>query len=99
VFDRLAATDKRISRDLKVLARSPDVPENCLALKKDIDAPLRTSLLEALLNMHLDHPGQIVLKNLGVRSFIRTSDKDYAPVYSYSSKIGLNLATYDYIND
>ena len=99
VFNRLAAADGRISRDLKILARSPDVPENCLAVRKDIDISLRTALLQALLSMHEDPAGQIVLKNLGIKRFIRTSDKDYAPVYDYSNRIGLNLATYDYVGD
>ncbi len=37
VFQRLAKTDPRIMKELVVLARSPDVPENALALRNDID--------------------------------------------------------------
>ncbi len=96
VFDRLAASDKRIGTELKVLARSPDVPETTLALRKDIDPSLRLSLLEALLNMHQDPAGQIVLKNFGARRFIQTVDKEYDVVRSYGAKIGLKLEEFDF---
>lgn len=99
VFDRLAAADMRISRDLKILTKSSEVPENGLALRKDVDASIRASLLEALLNMHQNPAGQIVLKNFGARRFIRTADKEYDPVIRMSERAGLNLAEYDFAKD
>jgi len=99
VFHRLAKEDPRIGKELVVLARSPDVPENALALRKDLEAPLRSRLKEALLNMHMDPDGKQVLERFGALRFIETTDEDYAVVVKYAEHYGLNLATYDYKND
>jgi len=99
IFDLFAKEDERIKKELIVLARSPDVPENALAVKKDLDDSLKKKLKEALLDMHNDPEGQAVLKNFGARKFIETMDKDYEPVVKYAQEAGLNLATYDYMNE
>jgi ABC-type phosphate/phosphonate transport system substrate-binding protein len=75
---------------------SPDVPENGLAVRKDLDDSIKKKLKDVLLSMDNDPEGRIVLKNFGARRFIETMDKDYEPVYNYAKKIGLNLATFDY---
>ena len=77
VFQRLAKADPRIMKELVVLERSPDVPENALALRKDIDASVRDLLKDALLKMHLDPDGKKVLERFGALKFIETTNKDY----------------------
>ncbi|MBP2685662.1 MAG: phosphonate transporter, periplasmic phosphonate-binding protein, partial [Deltaproteobacteria bacterium] len=72
--------DPRIGKELVVLARSPDVPENALALRKDLEAPVRNRLKEALLAMHNDPDGKQVLERFGALRFIETTDEDYAVV-------------------
>jgi len=99
VFKRLADIDSRITQELVILDRSPDVPENGLAVRKDLDDALKEKLKEVLLAMHTDPEGQGVLKKFGAQKFIETSDQDYLPVYRYARKINLNLATYDYMNE
>jgi len=99
VFHRLAKENPRIGKELVVLARSPDVPENALALRKDLEAPLRDRLKEALLGMHLDPDGKRVLERFGALRFIETANEDYAAVVKYAEHIRLDLATYDYKND
>jgi len=98
MFYRLAAKDKRLLDELVFLARSPDVPENGLAVRKDIDNTIKLKLKQALVNLHADPEGIIVLKKFGAKKFIETSDDDYSSVYEYVRKIGLNLSTYDYMN-
>ncbi|MFI5294815.1 MAG: phosphate/phosphite/phosphonate ABC transporter substrate-binding protein [Thermodesulfovibrionales bacterium] len=98
VFERMARTDNRIKNELIILDMSPDVPENGLAVRNDIDDPIKKKLKDALLNMHNDPDGRSVLKNFGARRFIETKDKDYDPVYKCAKDIGLNLDTYDYAN-
>ena len=49
--------------------------------------------------MHEDPNGRIILKKFGADKFITTTDSDYAGVYEYTNKIGLNLPKYDYINE
>ena len=98
VFARLAARDKRLTQELVVLARSPDVPENGLAIRNDFDGDIRNELKKALLTMDKDPEGVNVLRQFGAKRFIETTDGDYASVYKYVKQIGLNLSTYNYRN-
>ncbi len=52
VLTRLSAEDARVKNDLLILARTPLVPENCLAVRRGLDATLREQLTSVLLNMH-----------------------------------------------
>jgi len=99
VFDRLAAGDPRIRTDLVILARSREVPENGLAVRKELDPVLKRRLADALLAMHLDPAGREILEAFGARRFAGTTDADYRPVYEYARYVGLDLSTYDYMND
>jgi len=99
VYERLAASDDRINRELVILERSPDVPENGLAVRKGLEDSLKKKLRGTLLAMHQDPQGVMILEAFGARGFIETNDTDYQPVYRYVREIGLNLLTYDYINE
>lgn len=99
IFYRLAAEDKRLLDELVALARSPDVPENGLAVRKDIDNAIKLKLKQALIDMHADPEGIDILKKFGAKKFIKTTNDDYSGVYGYIQEIGLNLSTYDYINE
>lgn len=99
VYDRLSASDGKIKQGLKILEHSPSVPENALAVRKSLAPDVKQKLAEALLNMHDDDEGISVLKTFGARKFIATNDADYRPVYDYARDIGLDLSTYDYMNE
>ena len=99
VFAGLLAADSRIKDELVILARSPGVPENGLAVRKDLDRAMRNKLQEALLNMQNDVDGVNVLTKLGARRFIETTNGDYVNVYRYAKQIGLDLTTYQYQNE
>jgi phosphonate transport system substrate-binding protein len=99
VFTRLAARDPRLTKELVLLATSPDVPENGLALRNNFDGAIRNELKKALLSMDKDPEGIDVLKKFGARKFIETTNDSYASVYKYVKKIGLNLSTYNYRNE
>jgi phosphonate transport system substrate-binding protein len=98
-FQRLAKADPRVMKELLVLKRSPDVPENGLALRKDIEVSVRNLLKESLLVMHLDPDGKKVLERFGAMKFIETTNRDYDVVRKYAEDIHLNLATYEYMNN
>jgi phosphonate transport system substrate-binding protein len=95
VFERLAAADSRIKDELRIIEKSPDVPENGLAVRKDLDSPIKEKLKQSLLIMHETSEGQRVLKELGASKFIETRDEDYEQVYKYAREIDLDLQTYD----
>jgi phosphonate transport system substrate-binding protein len=99
VYKRLAASNPRLQTELIPLAQSPEVPENGLALRLEIDASLRDRIKEVLLAMEADPGGRDVLARFGALRFIETTDADYEPVFRYAREVGLDLATYDYRND
>ncbi len=99
VFFRIAADDSRITQELNILERSPDVPENGLAVRKHMNKSLKVKLKQALLTMHQDPAGIKILRDFGVQIFIATTKKDYTHVYLYAHLIGLDLRTYDYMNE
>lgn len=99
VFEKLGASDNRVYGELVILERSPDVPENGLAVRKGLDDSLKERLKRILLTLDEDPEGVGVIKEFGARRFIETNNDDYRPVYRYTQKIGLNLATYDYMNE
>ncbi len=94
VYERLADIDSSIQEKLVVLERSPAVPENALAVRRDLDMPVKQLLAEVLLTMHNDEEGRKVLRQFGARRFIVTVDSDYLPVYQYAGKAGINLTRY-----
>jgi phosphonate transport system substrate-binding protein len=99
VFYRLAKETPRITGELEILATSPTVPANTLAVRPDLDPGLKSAIKNSLLSMDQDAEGRRVLSQFGARRFIATGAQDYAPVIEYAEHIGLDLATYDYIND
>ncbi|KPJ99317.1 MAG: hypothetical protein AMK71_09945 [Nitrospira bacterium SG8_35_4] len=98
VYYHIAETDKRVNEELVILKRSPDVPQNGLALKQDVDSNVRNSIKNVLLTMQNDPEGSNVLKDFGAKRFIETADNDYNGVYKYIHEIGLQLKTYEYMN-
>ncbi len=99
VFARVEAADNRIKKELLVLAKSPDVPENGLAVRKDLVESVKKNLKDTLLNMHNDDEGAEILSKFGARRFIETTNDDYDGVYQFVEEIGLKLSTYHYWNE
>ncbi len=99
VFRRLSARDPRLSAELTVLARSPDVPENAFCVRRDLDDALKKRIKEILLSMHEEAEGKEILEFFGATRFIPTAEEDYGVVFQFAEKIGLDLETYDYVND
>jgi phosphonate transport system substrate-binding protein len=99
IFDMLAKDDERVKDDLVILATSPDVPSNGLALRSNISTDIKQKLKRTLLEMDSDPEGIEVLKKFGVIKFIETTVKDYAPVFDLAKKAGIDLKTYDYMNE
>ncbi|MDW7712261.1 MAG: phosphate/phosphite/phosphonate ABC transporter substrate-binding protein [Deferrisomatales bacterium] len=98
VFRRFVSANPEAAQELEILAWSPPVPENALAVRADLDPALTDRLRNALLLLHEDEEGVAVLRRFGAARFIPTTDDDYAAVSAYAKTAGLDLATYDYIN-
>ncbi|OGR00384.1 MAG: hypothetical protein A2505_08670 [Deltaproteobacteria bacterium RIFOXYD12_FULL_55_16] len=96
VYERMVLDDSKISDELAILARSPEVPENCLALREGISEATKNRLKDILLTMHFDPEGRKILKKFGANKFIETKDLDYQVVYNYAKEINLDLTNYNY---
>lgn len=96
VYTRFAAENPRIARDLVILGKSDDVPENALALRRDIEDSVKRKMMDVLIAMHADPEGARVLKAFGARRFIGTTDADYEPVMTYTRELGIDLADFKF---
>jgi phosphonate transport system substrate-binding protein len=99
VFDRVKKENSRVNEELVIIAESPWVPSNGLCVRKDLDISLKGKLKDALLNLHTDPDGEAVLKKFGAIKFIVTTADDYKPVFEMAKNAGINLKTYDYLNE
>ena len=99
VFYRMATENKRVSKELEILATSPYVPANGLAVRNDLTEELKKNLQRLLLDMHKNSQGREVLDGLTIEKFIETNEADYQPVLDYATSIGLDLETYNYLNN
>jgi len=99
VFYRLAEKDSKINNELQILATSPKVPSNTLAVRKELDKPIIKKLKNVLLQMEQDKQGQEILKKFKAIKFIETTVDDYTPVFEYSNTVSLDLQKYNYMNE
>lgn len=99
IFYRMALANPQILEDLQILASSPHVPANTFGVRGDLPQELVVQLREQLLGMHLTPAGRTVLEGMGVQRFLQTSCEDFVPVFDYARHIGLDLSTYQYVND
>ena len=99
IYDQLVSENARIERELVVLAASGVVPQNCLAVRKDLDPVLKQELKRVLLDMEKDPEGAEVLQRFGARGFIETHDRDYGYLYTLSKQVGIDLGSYQYKNE
>lgn len=99
IYDQMARENPRIEQELVILESSKTVPENGLAVRKDLDPELKRALKQILLNMDKDREGIEVLRQFGARAFIETTPQDYAYVSILASEVGIDLKTYRYQNE
>jgi phosphonate transport system substrate-binding protein len=97
-YDQLAAENPRVEQELIILSTSGVVPQNCLAVRKDLDPDLKQELKRLPVDMDKDPEGAEVLRKFGARGFVETTDRDYAYLYTLAAQVGIDLRTYSYRN-
>jgi len=98
VYDRERKHDPRVDNELYIIAKSSSVPSNGFCVRSDLPAPLKNKLKSALLGLHADPGGKVVLEQFGALRFIETTTRDYQPVFEMARKIGFDITTYNYSN-
>jgi len=78
--------------DLTVLAHTPDLPNEPLAVRKDLDATKRNKLVEAFTKIAAEPDGKRVLEGIAnIEGFAPTSDAEYSPAAELISSIGKSV--------
>jgi phosphonate transport system substrate-binding protein len=99
IYDQMVAENPRIGRELVILAKSGLVPQNCLAVRRDLGDAAKQAIKKALLDMDKDEAGREALRRFGAQRFIETSDADYDYLYRLAADGGIDLKTYQYRNE
>jgi len=98
IYDQLVSENPRIEKELVVLAVSGVVPQNCLAVRKDLDPELKNALRKCLLEMGKNAEGAEALRMFGARGFMETTTKDYNYLYQLADRVGIDFKSYRYKN-
>jgi phosphonate transport system substrate-binding protein len=96
IFDRLVKKEPGIKEELVIIARSPELPDTTLFLRKDFSRDRRFQIREALLGMDKDAEGLEVLKRLEAQKFIEANKSDFRSFFEIAQKAGINVKTYKY---
>lgn len=99
IYQRVVAENPKIGDELVILADSPDVPSNALAVRESLAREVKERLTETLLSMHEDSRGRNTLAIFGATRFLRTTQDDYEPVFELSKRAGIDAETYEYLNE
>jgi phosphonate transport system substrate-binding protein len=91
VLERLIAKDPIVKDELYIIARSPDLPDNTLMIKKDIAPELKRKFKETLLKLDRTTEGLKILESLHIKMFIDASEEDFSEVKELASKSGIDI--------
>ncbi len=94
VFNKQVTNDPSIKSELRIIAKSPPVPEVILCLRNDIPAGLRQKILTVLLNMNNTAKGRQVLKKLAALRFIKANDANLDLISNMANKTGITMSDY-----
>ncbi len=94
IFNNLKEEYPDFKEKMVVLAESPEVPSNGLAVRKDLNPALKLRLKTLLLGLHETAEGQEILKNFKALKFVVTTDDDYKVVYDMVEQLGIDLHGY-----
>ena len=94
IFNSLRDNYPDFKEQMVVLAESPEVPSNGLAVRRDLNPAIKLRLKLLLLALHETPEGQKVLKNFGALKFIETTNSDYEVLYNMVKELGIDLHAY-----
>ena len=96
IFQKLVAKDPVIKEELTIIAKSRELPDTTLFLRKDLPHSLRAKMKVVLLAMDKDPEGMEVLKKLEAQKFIDAKKEDFAAFYDIARTAGISVKTYKY---
>lgn len=96
IFNSLQEEYPDFRKQMLILAESPEVPSNGLAVRKDLNPAIKVRLENLLLGLDKTEEGRKILKNFGARKFIINTDSDYTVLYNMTKELGIDLANFPY---
>jgi phosphonate transport system substrate-binding protein len=96
IFNSFREQNPDFRERMIIIAESPAVPSNGLAVRKDLNPAIKVRLRNLLLELEKDPEGSEVLKNFGALRFIETTDDDYEVIYNMANELGIDLTEYSY---
>jgi phosphonate transport system substrate-binding protein len=96
IFQKLVAKDPTIREELTIIARSQELPDTTLFLRKDLPQSVRSRIKAVLLGMEKDPEGIEVLKKLGAQKFMEAKKEDFIAFYDIARNAGISVKTYKY---
>lgn len=80
VFEKQAASDPRVNKELIVIHKSDEFPEGTIFFRKETPGAFVGTVRKAFLGMNADEAGKPVLAKVGADRYIETTAKDFAYV-------------------
>lgn len=75
--------------EVKVIAKSRQIPSHCVVVSKDLDSTLRDAFRDALLALNGNSPNHSLLKSLyGVDGYVKVTPETYKDVEALAEKHG-----------
>ncbi|MEC4686030.1 MAG: phosphate/phosphite/phosphonate ABC transporter substrate-binding protein [Nitrospirota bacterium] len=96
IYNNLVSRDPTIKSELRIIAKSPLMPESTLCLRKDLPEDMKKMIKEVLLTMDRNEEGRKILAKLRAKRFIEASVEDFKPVYEMLKTLGEDIETYQY---
>ena len=88
-YNRMVQNDPSVEQELLIMARSAEVPESTLCIRKEIDPELREKLRSVLLDMDKTPHGKEILKKFESLRFVNPNPADYARIEQMARDAGV----------
>jgi phosphonate transport system substrate-binding protein len=97
ILEEMASKDPVVRDELIILAKSEELPDVTLCVRRDLSPELKVVLKNILLTMHKDPKGKAVLEKMGALKFVTANEDDFNVVRSLAKNAGIRrLKDFDY---
>jgi phosphonate transport system substrate-binding protein len=97
ILEEMASKDPVVRDELIILAKSEELPDVTLCVRRDLSPELKVVLKNILLTMHKDPEAKAVLEKMGALKFVTANEDDFNVVRSLAKNAGIRrLKDFDY---
>lgn len=96
IMDRVLESDKLLKEEIKIISRSPELPDNTLYLRKGLPIQIKLRIQQFLLDMDKDPEGRKILEHYGSSRFIDARSSDFDPVRKMARETDINIKNFKY---